>query len=68
MVNPDRSEIRTQSQILYEAFSAYAGDSMKQTMFSRRLKGRGFTTTAVNGCVFWKGIGLKTKVEDQGRG
>jgi putative DNA primase/helicase len=65
-MQPTRPEVRTQSQVLYEAFCAYAGEAFTQTMFSRQLKERGFITSASNGRAYWQGIGLHTR-RDQGR-
>ncbi len=58
LLKPDRPEVRTQSKVLYEAFCAYAGESMTQTTFSLRLKERGFTTKSSHGLAYWLGIGL----------
>jgi putative DNA primase/helicase len=59
-VMSDHPEVRTQSQALYEAFCAYAGTILTQTMFSLRLKERGFTTKSSHGRAYWQGIGLMT--------
>jgi hypothetical protein len=44
-----RSEVKTQSAVLYKAYCDYAGDNLTQTMFSLALKERGFTTTGTKG-------------------
>jgi putative DNA primase/helicase len=66
-VQPARPEVRTQSRVLYEAFCAYAGDGLTQTMFSLRLKDRGFTTKGSHGRAYWQGIGLMTSRDDERR-
>jgi putative DNA primase/helicase len=59
-----RPEVKTQSRVLYEAFCAYAGDGLTQTMFTLELKARGFTTSGVKGRVYWQGIGLMSTKDD----
>jgi putative DNA primase/helicase len=60
--------VRTQSAVLYDAYCAYAGDGMTQTMFARRMKERGLETKSINGRVYWHGIELMTTSEKNSRG
>jgi putative DNA primase/helicase len=67
-VLPGRPELRTQSAVLYKAYSNYAGDDLTQTMFTLRLKERGFTTTSMRGRIYWQGIGLNNPDAEEDRG
>jgi putative DNA primase/helicase len=63
--NPD---VRVQSSALLLAYHRWAGDKeMTSPKLTKQMEAKGYHKKAVNGCMYWMGIGLTADAEQQDR-
>jgi putative DNA primase/helicase len=62
------TDVKVQSSLLLDAYEHWSGEKIRSNEFSGLLENRGYRKTAVNGRVFWCGIGLPRHESDAQRG